>query len=605
MASRSLRRSNASRNALPVTLQSCPEMSSGKILCGIAITALSTACAAAGVADACLPSFSEVDVQQGLEIRTRCTVSAPVLVRVTERLNRAVKSDGLSAAQRVALATAANVMLHAVVSLADHGEPRSAVAFINFELILESLASQIRTRTDFDASAEASKWNTRYEDLLRRLSITRSADPIELQLGEAARRLDLDEASALLMRLIAKAPAAAQQTAALNYEAAVVELLRFMPWNALPYLEKAHALQPDDMGIATAFADTLLVQHEPERAQPVYQALLNRYRTLAQQKPAIWQPSIALTLGKLGGLYVMRQQHKEAEDAWLHALEIYWALAHVNPSAYRPAAADTIDSLATLYRDTQRLQDAADAWREALALDRALARQDPAMYRPAVASTLNDLGILYNATQRTRDAELAYREALAIQRELAHDNPAAWRPALARTLNNLGNLYSASGRLPEAERAYREALEIRQQLARESPALYQPDLARTLGNLGVLYRLERQPAKAVQAYQQALQIDHTLSRNMPATYQPDEARILNNLGVLYSHTGRPREAEDAWRRALDLYRKLAQDDPSAWRQDEARTLRNLSALLTHTQRSVEAEELNREADELIDSTGAQ
>ena len=75
--------------------------------------------------------------------------------------------------------------------------------------------------------------------------------------------------------------------------------------------------------------------------------------------------------------------------------------------------------------------------------------------------------------------------------------------------------------------------------------------------------------------------------------------------MLYSHTGRPREAEDAWRRALDLYRKLAQDDPSAWRQDEARTLRNLSALLTRTQRSVEAEELNREADELIDSTGAQ
>ena len=136
----------------------------------------------------------------------------------------------------------------------------------------------------------------------------------------------------------------------------------------MPYLEKAHALQPDDMEIATAFADTLLVQHELERAEPVYQALLTRYRTLAQQKPAAWQPSIARTLGKLGGLYVMRQQQREAEAAWLHALEIYWALARVNPSAYSPAAASTIDSLASLYRDTQRPQEAADPWREALAL---------------------------------------------------------------------------------------------------------------------------------------------------------------------------------------------------------------------------------------------
>ena len=159
------------------------------------MTALSTACAAAGVAGACLPSFSEVDVQNGLEMRTRCTASAPALARVTERLNRAVKSDGLSAEQRVALAIAANLMLHAVVSLADHGEPTNDAAFVNFEPILESLASQIRTRADIDVTAEAWKWNARYEDLLRRLSITRSADPTELQLDEAARRLDLDDAS--------------------------------------------------------------------------------------------------------------------------------------------------------------------------------------------------------------------------------------------------------------------------------------------------------------------------------------------------------------------------------------------------------------------------
>ncbi|WP_296653754.1 tetratricopeptide repeat protein [Paraburkholderia sp.] len=605
MSQRSEKRGDAPRNAVPVTLQTWLEMNACKLLSGIAMAALSITCTAAEVTGACAPSFSEVDVTHGLNVRNRCAVPAPALARVTERLNRAVNSDGLSAAQRVALATAANVMLHAVFSQTDHSEPASDAAFANFETMLESLASQIRTRPDIDPAAEASKWSARYEDLLRRLSITHSADPTELQFDEAARRLDLDNASALLIRLIAEVPTTAELSAARNYDAANIELLRFMPWNALPYLEKAHALQPDDMDIATAYADTLLEQHEPGRAEPVYQALLIQYRMLAQQKPPTFQPSIARTLGKLGSLYLMRQQQKEAEAAWLHALEIYWALARVNPSAYSPAVARTIDSLATLYRDTQRLQDAADAWREVLALDRALARQDPVMYRPAVATTLNDLGILYSATQRTHDAELAYLEAIGIQRALAHDNPGAWRPALARTLNNLGNFYSANERLAQAEHAYREALKIRQQLARESPAIYRADLARTLGNLGVLYRLERQPAKALQADQQALQIVRALSRDTPAAYQPDEARILNNLGVLYSRTGKPREAEDAWRRALDLYRKLAQDDPSTWRQDEVRTLRNLGTLLSHMQRSAEAEELKREADDLSDSTRAQ
>jgi hypothetical protein len=204
-------------------------MNAGKILSGIAMTTLSTACSAAEVASACLPSFSEVDVKYGLEVRTRCAVSAPALARVTERLNSAVKSDGLSAVQRVELATAANVMLRAVFSQTDQGEPADDAAFVNVEPILESLASQIRTRADIDFTAEASKWNARYEDLLRRLSITRSADLTELQLVEAARHLDLDNAHALLMRLVAKAAGTARLSTARNYEAASIELLSAAP----------------------------------------------------------------------------------------------------------------------------------------------------------------------------------------------------------------------------------------------------------------------------------------------------------------------------------------------------------------------------------------
>lgn len=60
-------------------------------------------------------------------------------------------------------------------------------------------------RTSCTGVCESSRnWNARYEDLLRRLSIIRSADPTELQLGEAARHLALDSAYALVIRLVAR-----------------------------------------------------------------------------------------------------------------------------------------------------------------------------------------------------------------------------------------------------------------------------------------------------------------------------------------------------------------------------------------------------------------
>lgn len=574
-------------------------MSTRKILSSVAMAAFSGGCLAADAASSCSPAFSEVDVKDGLKVQVDCGFPVGTLNRMTTELNRAVKRAKLSGAQKVSLARAADVILGAVHAQSGRIERTPDIAFANLEPLIERLAEQIRARPDADPVAEARKWAARYDDLLRRASIARSSDPVELQKYDVLERFDLDGASQLLTRLLAEKQASVQVFAAHCYEAGEIELLRFMPLNALPYLEKAYALQPEDTDIAIAFSDTLQEQREFERAEPIYRTLLSRYQVLAQEKPAAYQPQIARTLDKLGNLYVGLQRPKEAEAAYLRALEIYWALARQNPVAYGPAVAETFDNLGVLYRDTQRLKEAADAYREALDIDRALASHDPTAYKPDIATTLNDLGILYGATQRMSDAEQAYREAVDVQRALVRGNPAAYRPALARTLNNLGNLYSAMQQLHEAEHAYKEALTIRQQLARESPALYRPDVARTLTNLGALYRATQRPKEAQQAYQDALQIYRALARETPAAYQPDEARTLNNLGVLFSHTGQPREAEDAYQNALDLYRSLSRENPAAYRQDEARTLDNLSALFSQTQRPREAGQMKREAARLL------
>ncbi|KLU20427.1 hypothetical protein EOS_41910 [Caballeronia mineralivorans PML1(12)] len=565
------------------------------VLCG--------GCLAANAASSCSPALSEVDVKDGLKLQADCGFPLRPLSRMTTELNQAVKGARLSNAQIVSLARAANVILGAVHAQSGRMARRTDSAFANIEPLIERLAEQIRALPDADPVAEARKWAVRYEDLLRRTALARSSDPLELRIYEALERFDLDDASQLLTKLLAKNQGTVQVFAARCYEAGEIELLRFTPRNALPYLEKAYALQPEDTDIATAFSDTLQEQREFERAEPIYRTLLSRYQALAQEKPAD-QPQIARTLDKLGDLYIGLQRPREAELAYLRALEIYWVLARQNPVAYGPAVAESLDNLGVLYRDTQRLKDAADAYREALDIDRALAYRDPATYKPDIAKTLNDLGILYGATQRMSDAEQAYREALDIQQALARGNPAAYRPALARTLNNLGNLYSAMQQLQEAEHAYTEALTIRQQLARESPALYRPDVARTLSNLGALYRATQRPKEAQQAYQDALQIYRALALENPTTYQPDEARTLNNLGVLFSHSGHPSEAEDVYRHALDLYRTLSRANPVAYRQDEARTLGNLSTLLSQIQRPREAEQARREAARLLDTTKA-
>lgn len=570
----------------------------------MALAVLSSGCLPASPANSCSPALSDVDVMSGFKIQTDCGFPVQTLNRLTARLNHAASHAGLSAAQRVSLARATNVISAAVVVQSARVGGGSDAALGHIASLVENLVREIKARPDTDPVAEARKWDARYRNLLRRSTITRSAGPLESQFVEALSRLDLEEASHLLTKLLARPQDTTQAFAARCYEAAGTALLRFNPDRALPYLEKAYALQPDDPDIASDFADTLQTQNELERAGAVYQALLQHDRTLAQEKPAIYQPLVARTLGQLGSLDVGLQRPKDAEEAYLHALEIDWALARENPAAYGPHVAEILDALGALYRDTQRLADAADAYREALDIDRALAQREPANYTPEVAKTLDDLGILYSATQRTGEAEQAYREALAIQRRLARDNPALWRPTLAQTLNNLGNLYSAMQRYPEAEPAYREALTIRRQLAHETPARYEPDVARTLSNLGVLYRVTQRPGEAQRAYQQALRIYRQLARANRAAWQADEARTLNNLGVLFSHTQRPREAEAAYREALDLYRSLSHENPTAYRQDEARTLGNLADVLGQTQRPHEAMETRREAARLRGTTNA-
>jgi tetratricopeptide (TPR) repeat protein len=578
-------------------------MSERRMRTWLACTAIGLAVALPPPADAapeastgsCAPAFSEHDVAQGLVIEADCGLPARVLQRLVDEPNRAVYRARLASNQRAAFARAANIMLAAI----------PPDAFGNVGAVLAALVATARRRPDVDFVAVASQWSTRYQRLLRMTSVTRTSDPTELDIDRAIGRLQLGAAAKLLAVQLNEPKMPPALAAMRHYQAAIVEWLRFAPERALGYANAAHALQPDDVELAETYADMLDDLNRFDQAEPLYELLLVRYESLAQDRAELWRPRMAQLLVKLGRLYAALQATKDAEMAYLRALDVYWGLARNDPVAYGPPVATTFGDLGLLYRDMARPGDAVEVYREQLKLERALALRDRTAYEPEVATTLNDLGVLYEMLHRNDDADSAYVEALAIQRRLADDNPAVYRPVLARTLSNFGNLYSGMGKRHAAHVAYGEALQIRRQLASESFTLNGADVARTLTNLGALYRVEGRSAQAQRAYDEALRIYRALGRGAPGAYRLDQARTLNNLGVLYSRTNRPREAENAYRRSVALYDRLSKADAAAHRGDYARVLSNLAQLYLQTGRPREADAAKLKASRMLEAAGEQ
>src|SRR5579859_3761925 len=202
-------------------------MSARKILSGVTMVALSVGCLAADAASSCSPAFSEVDVKNGLKVQVDCGLPGQTLNRLTIQLNRVVKGAKLSDAQTVSLASATNVILGVAYAQSGRVGRKTDTAFANVEPLVERLAGQIRAQPDAALAAETRQWAARYENLLRRSSIARSPDPLELHIDEALARFDLESASQLLPQLLAEQQGTPQVFAARCYQAGEIELLRF------------------------------------------------------------------------------------------------------------------------------------------------------------------------------------------------------------------------------------------------------------------------------------------------------------------------------------------------------------------------------------------
>ena len=286
------------------------------------------------------------------------------------------------------------------------------------------------------------------------------------------------------------------------------------PEQAVPVLERALCLAPDDAPIHDALAAALHDIGQLEEAASAYRRVI----ALAPGR-ATAHNNLGIALNEAGppGDAVrvcgealrldpdFPQAHNNLGNA-LHALG-RWEEAEV---AYRRAVAhapdyvDAHNNLGTVLQDQGRHQDAVDAFRTALAL------------RPDYAEAHSNLGTAFQALGLLERAVAAGRKAVDLQPDLAHGH------------NNLGTALLELGRLDAAEDAFQRALELA------------PDLADVHHNLANLYKERGRLEEALAACRRAIDA------------VPNNAESHYLLGTILQDAGRLDDALAAYREAVAL-----------------------------------------------------
>ena len=268
------------------------------------------------------------------------------------------------------------------------------------------------------------------------------------------------------------------------------------PEQALPLLESACSLHPDNVQYLISYSGTLLNQNDASRTAQAAQLL--------DAALARGMDGAAIRCNR-GNAARALQLPDEAERHFRAAL------------AQQPGDALVNYNLASLMQERGNLEEAAARYRAALtSAPHFIEAQN------GLAVVFNDLGITLMTSNRIDDAAAHFRAAVML------------RPDFAEALSNLANANFLRKEFGEAEAACRKALTV-------DAGLYQAHL-----NLGNALQATRRHAEAEASYRNALQS------------RPDAAEAHYNLGNLLQILERLPEAVSHYQRALELNPNLAE-----------------------------------------------
>ena len=253
-------------------------------------------------------------------------------------------------------------------------------------------------------------------------------------------------------------------------------------------------------------------------------------KTLALQPPK--EPKL---LNEFGLVWVKAGLHEEALQFFEQGLK----LKEKSLDPMDPSLAVSLNNLAGLYHSQRKFQEAEPLYQRALKVtENAMGPEHPSLVPP-----LNNLARLYRDQGRFSQAEPLYQRVVQItERELGPDHP-----KVVTALNNLAITYKAQGKYAEAELLYLRVVQIDE--ANFGPT--HPQVAYDLNNLALLYRAQGKHAESLHLYQRLLEIDEASL----GSDHPEVATDLNNLAELYRIQGKYAEAESLYLRSYEIMRR--------------------------------------------------
>jgi hypothetical protein len=462
------------------------------------------------------------------------------------------------------------------------GIGNEVMAFFN-----KQLEAKNRELRDRDAKLkEAEKFRARYEELLQRLS----APTIESASAKEAKKLieqgKLDEAGALLdknlrdeekeVREDEKQLAARKDRFAKDhYNRALTFQLQLRPREALPHLEAAHTLSPDDLLYTEGLAAGLNDAGEFEKAEPLFVSLVSQFRNLVETQPARYRPALARVLNNLANLYKDTQRFKDSGVAYDESISIVRQVA-VADRSYENQLAKELSNVALFYSDMGKqvrdpqLQAKALAYAtEAVSLFRTLASAGPEQKGDLAVGLIN-LGVINDRSHKTKESSAAYEEAQQLLRSLVGNDP-YYTLQLATVLLDFGLVSDGNDVEVRSEKSSREALEMFCELAERDPA-YRHYFVNALLNVALLDKKVGLKPQAANDYRQAVEILQELAAENSSAYYGSLGAALHERGTFYAESGREPEAEADYQKALTIRRSLASAHPELYLLDLAETV---------------------------------
>ncbi len=159
-----------------------------------------------------------------------------------------------------------------------------------------------------------------------------------------------------------------------------------------------------------------------------------RLHALVAADPNAATERSARALGQLSIALAMSGDRDEALDTARQAVDLYGRLAQQRPDVFEPDLAMSLNNLANTLSQVGSRDEALDTARQAVELRRRLAQQRPDVFEPDLATSLNNLANMLSEVGRRDEALDTARQAVDLYRRHAQERPDVFDVDLGRAL---------------------------------------------------------------------------------------------------------------------------------------------------------------------------